>query len=292
LSTYLDTLSRELSGVGIRGRLRTRILAEFSDHLATDPDAELGAPPDLAQRFADELGTGRSRKAALLAFAALAGAGVLFAAAFLAGQITAGLPLGRLHPGSKLLADLGLALVAIGGQVAFVSGVLGLLRAVRLRHDRVVTRREATLLGRRALVGLIAGLGCLAGLALLAAEFGGFLPAWWKPVALGAAVLGGCLLAAAVPAVFRALRLRPVLSGSAGRLADDLGPLVPARLRDRPWLLALIIAVAVGAVISLAGLAQDDPFDGLARGALDALACLTGFAVLGPYLGLWHRAAD
>lgn len=286
MSTYLDTLSRELSEVGIRGRLRTRILAEFGDHLASDPHAELGIPADLARRFADELGTGRSRKGAFVAFVALAGAGVLFAAAFLALQVTTGLPLGRLHPTSTPLADLGLALVAIGGQVAFVSGVLALLRAIRLRHDRVVSRREATFLGRRALIGLVAGLACLAGLGLVAAEFGGFPPPWWKPLALGAAGLGACLLAGAAPAVFCALRLRPVQSGRAGGLADDLGPLVPARLRERPWLLALIIAAALGALIALAGLAQDDPFDGLARGAADAVACLAGFAVLGRYLGL------
>jgi hypothetical protein len=42
----------------------------------------------------------------------------------------------------------------------------------------------------------------------------------------------------------------------------------------------------VAIVIAPAGVLQSDPYDGALRGVADALACLTGFALLGRYLGL------
>jgi hypothetical protein len=42
--TYLDRLGRELSAVGIHGRLRDRILAEAADHL-TDGEVERFGEP-------------------------------------------------------------------------------------------------------------------------------------------------------------------------------------------------------------------------------------------------------
>jgi hypothetical protein len=56
-------------------------------------------------------------------------------------------------------------------------------------------------------------------------------------------------------------------------------------------LLAGIIALGVAALIALAGVIQDDPYDGLLRGLLDAGACLIGFALLGTYLGLRQSPA-
>jgi hypothetical protein len=61
-------LGRELAAVGIRGRERDRILAEFADHLACDPDAVLGDPRELARQFADDLATDTTRRAALWTF--------------------------------------------------------------------------------------------------------------------------------------------------------------------------------------------------------------------------------
>src|SRR5690242_18567400 len=87
MTPYLEELSRSLSEVGIRGRQRARILAEFSDHLECEPGAVLGAPGDVARQFADELGTARARRAGFRAFAALAFVGVLFAIAFLSAQV-------------------------------------------------------------------------------------------------------------------------------------------------------------------------------------------------------------
>jgi hypothetical protein len=63
-TNFHDDLHGELTSVGITGALRNRILAEFDDHLAVDPEADLGAPPALARQFANELGTSRARRAA------------------------------------------------------------------------------------------------------------------------------------------------------------------------------------------------------------------------------------
>jgi chromate reductase, NAD(P)H dehydrogenase (quinone) len=52
----VEQLGRELSRARIRGRLASRILAEFQDHLSIDPDADLGEPGAIARQFADELG--------------------------------------------------------------------------------------------------------------------------------------------------------------------------------------------------------------------------------------------
>ena len=119
--SYVEELAQALDAVGIRGRHRRRILTEFRDHLACSPKADLGAPADVARHFADELGTARSRRAAFAAFAALAGAGVLFTGAFLAAQAE-GLPVSRWGAAASPLGTLGLGLIAIGAQVAFVSG--------------------------------------------------------------------------------------------------------------------------------------------------------------------------
>jgi len=64
---FVTRLGEELGRVGIRGRLRTRILAEYADHLACDPAAQLGEPGALARQFADELGSARARRAAVTA---------------------------------------------------------------------------------------------------------------------------------------------------------------------------------------------------------------------------------
>ena len=56
---WLDQLDRELRKAGIPASRRRRIIAEFADHLASEPGSEdrLGSPAALARQFADELGT-------------------------------------------------------------------------------------------------------------------------------------------------------------------------------------------------------------------------------------------
>jgi hypothetical protein len=280
--TYLEMLSRELSAVGIGGRRRKRILAELADHLTCDSAAELGEPVQLARQFADELGTNLSRRAAFVVFAALALVGVLFGVAFLT------------HPGllssasdtSRPLSDLAAALIVIGPQVAFVAGLLGAVRAARRRRTTVLARAEAGIIVRRAAIGLLGGLGSMIGFALTAFILRDRAPAWWVVATLGMCGAGVVALLAAAPSVVRAARLRPVTGGPGGDLFDDLGPVIPSRLRGKPWSLALLVAGALAVVIAFAGALQSDPFDGLLRGFADGAACLIGYAALGRYLGL------
>jgi hypothetical protein len=79
----IDELAHELVAVGIRGRLRARILAEAAEHVrdAGSPEA-FGDPKALARRFADELGPEEARRAARGSFAALAVAGAAFGLVF------------------------------------------------------------------------------------------------------------------------------------------------------------------------------------------------------------------
>jgi hypothetical protein len=281
---YVQDLAEQLSSVRIRGSLQRRILAEISDHLAWDPEADLGAPKALAECFADELGTRRARRAAVMSFAALALAGLLFAAAFF--TVGPAARWGSMRPASPVLGNLALALSVLAPQLAFVAGSLAALRAYRRRDARVLARDESVVLARRAGLGLLAGLATMAGLALLAVEYHHALAAWWTTLALSAAGVGAVALLGATPVVGSAWRLLPVAGGNAGDIFDDVGALTPTGLRGRPWKFALAVAGIVALAITLVGVAQSDGFDGALRGVLDALACLAGFAVLGPYLGL------
>jgi hypothetical protein len=87
-----------------------------------------------------------------------------------------------------------------------------------------------------------------------------------------------------VPAVRDAARVRPVQPGDAGDLFSDLGPLAPRGVSA--WRFAILFSAAVAVVIALAGVAANDPYDGIARGLANGVACLACFAVLGRYLGL------
>jgi hypothetical protein len=283
--TYLEALSAELARVGIRGRLRRRILAELGDHLACDPDAALGEPREIASRFADELGTARARRAAFAAFSVLALAAAALAASWLGSRAT-GLAWPRVHAPSRVVTDLGFVLVAVCPQVALVSGVLAAVRALRRRGALVVPRAEATVMARRAIVALAAGVASMAGLALLALEFHRSQPTWWLPATLAGAGAAACALLATVPAAFAALRVRPVARGGSGDLFADLGALAPPALRGRPWAFALTVAAGLAVLVTVAGVLQADPYDGALRGFAEGGACLVGFALLGRYLGL------
>src|SRR4030095_5438125 len=63
-AAVIDELERELASVGIRGRRRERILAEFADHLACDPGAQLGDPRELAAEVANHLAGDSARPTA------------------------------------------------------------------------------------------------------------------------------------------------------------------------------------------------------------------------------------
>ena len=83
---YLDELGAQLGRLGVRGGRRRRILAETEDHLRSDPVAmgRFGDPAEIAQAFADDLGTRGALRSPLWAFAALGVAGLFYTAMFVA----------------------------------------------------------------------------------------------------------------------------------------------------------------------------------------------------------------
>jgi hypothetical protein len=285
---YLDELGGELTRAGIGGRLRRRILAEFSDHLDCDPQADLGSPADLARRFADELGTARTRRAALVSFGALALAGALCVAVF-AATARAGIALPKAHPASPFLFDVGLALAALGGQVALAAGMLAAIRGFRRWRASVIVREEAIVIRRRSAVALVAGVVCLIGVALVGLE-ASHAHGWWRTLAVASAGVGACALGAAAVPLWRAREVLPFARGSAGDIFEDIGWIAPTPLRGHPWRLALGFAATIAVILAVVGVLQSDPYDGALRGLLDGLASLSGFALLGRYLGL--RPAD
>lgn len=269
--TWLDDLDTELRRAGIPRPRRSRILSELADHLACDPAAQerLGEPAIVARRFADELGTAFARRAGFAGFLALVPLGGLFAALF----AFAGVYRTNVGPGAT-------SLLVLGVQLAFVGGLLSLLRAWRVRGAAVVSAAEGRVLRRRAGLGLAGGALMLAVTAALASgRYGGVHlshPALaWTTVGVGAAsVAAGALI------LLQASLTRPVGEGRAADLSFDLGVDADAKR------LALAIAGAVAVCIALAGVVQADPIDGLVRAAGDGLLCLGGFAVLGRPLGL------
>jgi len=278
IDAYLDALSSELGNVGVRGRLRRRILAESEDHLRSDPDAveRFGAPAELANAFAAELGTRASRRAAVGAFLALGVAGGVYALSFV-GASFAGHPPPDTWP---LLAQLALVAVIIAPQISFVAGSLALVRVLR-RREPVLPSAELTVINRRTSIALAFGLVTMVALGLLAFELKNESASWWVAFTLaGVAIATPLLVLAALPAAV-ASRLRPLVAGDAGDLFDDLG-----FGRTNPWRFAGMVALALGFVVFLVAAVQGDPFDGALNGAAEALACLAGFAALGRYLSL------
>lgn len=283
--TYMEAMEHELTTAGIPAGRRRRILAEFADHLHEDADARLGAPRDLAQQFADELGTQIARAAAFRAFAALAFSGLGVVAIVLAVGRMRGLTLSGYRQVSTPTWTTPILLVAaLAAQVAFAAGSLALLRAWRLRHERVIRRPDAIVLARRSAVGLLSGAVTMVALPAAALAFPHTAGHTWSVLAWVVAGLAVVALASAAATVVGSFRLRPARDGEAGDLRADLGSWVPQALT--PARCALLLTAVIVIVMALAGVATDDPYDGLARGVLDGLACLAGFIVLGRYLGL------
>jgi hypothetical protein len=280
---FLDELQRELAAAGVRGALRARIVAEFADHLRSDPAAQLGVPSELARQFADELGTARIRRGAAATFGGLTLAGLMFIAVFALANLGP-LKSAEAHP----LARLAAGVLVFAAQIAFATGMLAALRAFWRRRSHALPRAEATVIVRRTSIALGSGLVTMAALAVLALGLGHSESSGWRTFTLVAAAVGAAALLAVSPSVLRAARSLPAGRGERGDIFDDLGPLMPARLRGRPWVVALVVATALFAAVALQGAIASDPFDGLLRGLAEAVACLVGFAALGPYVGLWQ----
>jgi len=278
IESYLEALDLELADVGIPSRLRRRILAECEDHLRSDDGAldRFGAPAEIANAFAAELGARTTRRAAVGAFVALGVAGALYAVSFV-GASFAGHPAPDTWP---LLAQLALVAVILAPQVSFVAGSLALVRTLR-RREPVLPSAELSVINRRMGIALVFGIVTMVALGVLALELRNDSAGWWVALTLaGVAISTPLLVLAALPAAVAA-RLKPRVAGDSGDLFDDLG-----FVRMEPWRFAGLVAVGLGLVVFLAAAAQGDPFDGAVNGTAEALACLAGFAALGRYLSL------
>jgi hypothetical protein len=229
----IDELGGELAAVGIRGRRRERILAEFADHLACDPEADLGDPHELAAQFAAELAGDSARHAAFATFFALAGV------AFAVGVPQVTLPtLPDITSGRStwLVGTATLAMI-IGAQVAFAAGCLAALRA--LRFDGA---RDVSVVRRRIAVALAGGAATAAGSALYALNFWGIVPDWWAILAVVSAGAAALPLAIASFAYTRGRGIEVTGTAPPRGLSADLGPLA------RPWLIgaAAVLLMLVG----------------------------------------------
>jgi len=303
IEAYLDELSTQLARLGVRGARRRRILAESEDHLRSDAEAtaRFGEPAEIAQAFANDLGTRGALRAPRWAFVALAVAGLFYGAMFVAwsgfsaangsgaSQSASGafqtVAAGR----APWLGLLAAGLLVLAPQLAFVTGVLGLLRALRLRGRRFVPAAEVRALRRRTTTAVGFGLASLGAVALFAQQLGAQLPSWSAGV-LGWGVVGatasGVLLVVCGVAGLRTAGVRVAVAGTAGDIFDDLGPAVPAALRGRPWTFAATVSCAAGLLVWFAGIAASDPYDGALRGIAEGAACFIGFAILGRFLAL------
>ncbi len=284
--SYAEELGRELRAAGIPARRRERILLEIEDHLAADPSAELGDPRALSRQFAEELGAHLSRRAALATFAALALAGLAYTGAVASPQPYPDITSGR----STVLAVVALLGLVVAPQVAFVAGTLAVVRALRLRRERVLPAGELLLLRRRAGVGVVAGLATLGCVALHALNFWSELPLWWTATSVSLAAAASVPLAAAGVAVVRAGGPVVRTAGPARDLVDDLPLLERLGLRGRPWRLCLLVGVPVVFAMLAAGWRAEHSFgEGVFRAGAETVFFAAGFLTLGRYLGLRRR---
>lgn len=285
---YTRELGVELRRLGVPASRRRRLLAETEDHLRSDPDAlsRFGSASDIAQQCADELGSSGARRVSITAFAVLAFAGLLFGGLMLA--VFAMVPPHTIFccRGTSVMQSLTLAVLIVAPQVAFVAGVLAMIRALRLRNRGALPRGEVTVLRRRTAVALLSGAATMAALIAFVVQFGSALPGWLVPASLAAGATSVLLLGVASVPLVVTWRVQVQTAGAAGDIFRDLGPLVPVPLRGHAWAFAAICALAVALVVFAPGLAADDGYDAALRGAAEAIACLAGFAILGRYLKL------
>ena len=300
IAEYLRELERRLGAVGVRGRAARRILAEAEDHLreaaATDDEdgaiQRFGHADRVAQMVAAELGVRRTCAATYWTFVALALAGIAFTIALLLMPAAGGWPdlFGGRFGGAGVV--IGVALLVFP-QIAFVSGCLALVRALRLRSARSAADSELRLLRRRGAVALTGTVVTLAALVAYAFDFRAEIASWWTLSVLTISLaLVVPLLAAAIGLAWSA-RLAVTTAGRAGDVFDDLAPLLRVDvvrrldLPEHPWRFAMLCAGAVGVAGFVGGAwAEGGPGSGLARGGFEAVALLASFAALGRPLGL------
>jgi hypothetical protein len=239
--SFLAELRSALATNRIRGALADRIVAELADHLACDPDARLGSPTEIAERFAAELRVVRTRRATLVTFAALA---VCAIEVIVVGSARAG------QAGGSPLAGLG---IFAFGQIAFVAGMLALIRTVRGG-----TTGDLRLAQRRALIAVIAGAATCACVAVQTTPFA-LLP-----------------LIALLPALRASLRAAAVTPAAPA----------PGLRADVPVPLPIFGAIAVALVLAQGIVGEHSVVEGLVRAGIEAAGLAAGVVLLGRPLGL------
>lgn len=290
----VEQLRRELSCARIRGRLASRILAEFQDHLSVDPDADFGEPEAIARQFADELGTSLARSAALKTFAALVVCGVAVFAALLNVGDTYNWVNYNTGPVDISWFKIGIFLAVFVGQVSVAAGCLALLAATRLARIPVISATEARNLRRRAAVAWVSGAITVTLLALMALVVPTAYQANWEVAVLIAAGACGAALLTALPSIVRAAWVKPAAAGATPDLLEELTPFLPActtRLLT-PWRCAFVLATASAAALVAVGIFNDELFTGVLRGVAEGVLCLAGFSLLGRFLGMVRPAPE
>jgi hypothetical protein len=271
----IDELRQELDAAGVCGRWQRRALEEARDHLA-ESEGGFGDPREIARDIAAVVATTQTRQAALVAFGGLVAAGLACVAAFgLSGSadITVG----------GLLGITASAAIVVASQIAFVAGVFMAWRALRLRAP--ARAAELVVVRRRAAVALSGAAVTAVAWIVYAHQYD---DSGWI-VVVAAATLP--LLVLSAWRVVNAARPRPLPGGEAGDVFDELAPVVGpvVALRARPWLFAVLVAGAAGALVCLSGWSAEGTLaDGLVRGIPEALAVLGAYAVFGRVLALRH----
>jgi hypothetical protein len=259
--TWLGDLGAELDRAGIHGATRRRIELELADHLACDPSSEarLGSPREVAERFAAELRTTRTRRAAWRSFVGLA-----LTALLLMVHARALSPIGNwsaVAGTNATFVSLGGLLLVLCAQIAFVAGVLALTR-------RPEGTAEAALVQRRAAIALLAGAGVVVGEVMQATALESYIHGWWYALALAGA--GASLLALGVCALWlRSARAVTPSGGPVPGLACDL----PGQLGSHAAAFAALTGVAVVLLVGVGSVfAENSVAEGATRGLLEAVA--------------------
>jgi hypothetical protein len=287
--SWLAEFDDELARRRVRRRVRERLVAELADHLACEAGqatrlemTRLGAAREIAGQCADELASDEGRRAALLAFAALALTGAALAATQTAlGAI--GYP-GYSHGISTALSLPAILAIVVGSQIALVAGTLAAWRALRRRREPVLPAAEVALIATRTRVALSAGLAVSVSIGVDAANFVKLLPAWWLVLAFACSVVSTLALVGAWRAGARARTTLATAAGPAGDLYDDLPPL--RALRGHPVRLWACLALLSGVAMTLFEWhAEHSLAEGLQRGIAEALAFSVCFAALSRLVG-------
>jgi hypothetical protein len=293
LSAFIARLEDELATRRVRRSVRRRIVLEYVDHIACEPESEqrLGDPVQLAGAFAAELAADDARAVARNTFASLA----LAAFALVVGQLTivpaGGYP-GYNNAGSTALALTAILMILVAPQVALVAGSLGALRAFRRRNSQLLPDAEVALIHRRCAIGGAAGLVTCAGLLLYVADFTQQLPGWWLAVQAGTALVAAGALIVSGAQARRVRQTVALVPGPSGGVADDV-PLVGFVLA-RPRAAAVAATLVAGACGTVLGaVAERSLVEGLERGFFEALVVGVGLALtlsLAPGLGARRRS--